>query len=182
MARRAFVVSLVALSLLSLLVPTASAAVKRGRLAIGDSVMAGAKGELRERFFPVVDTATSRQFSAADDRVRYWKSRGKLPENVVIHLGNNGYVQSSDCNAAVKAAGRARNVFLVTVKVPRSWRATNNERLRACASRFSYAYRIDWFGYSKSHSSWFYSDGFHLTPTGQRAYATYISKRVKAVS
>jgi hypothetical protein len=181
-ARRVVVVSVVALSVLSLALPIASAAVKPGRLGIGDSVMAGARAELRERFFRVVDTATSRQFSAADDRVRYWKSRGKLPKNVVIHLGNNGYVQPTDCNAAVRAVGSARNVFLVTLKVPRFYRATNNDRLRACANRFPHAHLIDWFSYSKSHGAWFYADGFHLTPTGQRAYAAYVVRRIKALS
>ena len=181
MAGRVVVVSLVALSLTSLALPGASAAVKPGRLGIGDSVMAAARAELRARSFRVMDTATSRQFSAADDRIRYWKSRGKLPRNVVIHLGNNGYVQPTDCNAAVRAAGRAREVFLVTLKVPRFYRATNNERLRACANRFSYAHLIDWFTYSKSRSSWFYADGYHLTPTGQRAYASYIVRRIKAL-
>jgi len=162
--------------------PAAPAAVKPGRLGIGDSVMAGAKDELHDKYFRIVDTATSRQFSAADDRIRYWKGQGKLPENVVVHLGNNGHVFGTDCNAAVRAAGSARNVFLVTVKVPRFYQKTNNERLRACANRFGYAYLIDWFTHSRNHPAWFYSDGYHLTPTGQRAYASFIAQKVKAVA
>jgi hypothetical protein len=181
MARRVTVALAVVVSLMAT-APGASGEIAKGRLGIGDSVMAGAKDELRALYFRVVDTSTSRQFSAADDRVRYWRSRGKLPENVVIHLGNNGWVYPTDCNAAVKAAGSARNVFLVTLKVPRFWRETNNARLRACADRFSYAYLIDWFAYSKGHSSWFYADGYHLTATGQRAYAAFIASRVKALS
>lgn len=181
MARR-LVVVLTVVAALVVSAPGASGEVAKGRLGIGDSVMAGAAGELHDVFFRIVDTATSRQFSAADDRVRYWKSRGKLPENVVIHLGNNGWVYPADCNAAVTAAGSARNVFLVTVKVPRFWQKTNNDRLRACAGRYSYAYLIDWSSYSRSHASWFYSDGYHLTATGQRAYASYIAQRIKALT
>ena len=181
MARRLTVVLTVVAALVTT-APGASGEVAKGRLGIGDSVMAGAVGELHDVFFKIVDTATSRQFSAADDRIRYWKSRGKLPENVVVHLGNNGWVEPAACNAAVTAAGSARNVFLVTINVPRFWRQTNNERLRACAGRYSYAYLIDWYAYSRGHSSWFYSDGYHLTSAGQRAYASYLAQRVKAVS
>jgi hypothetical protein len=180
-ARRLTVV-LIVVAALATSVPGASGEVARGRLGIGDSVMAGAAGELRDVYFRIVDTVISRQFSAADDRIRYWRSRGKLPENVVIHLGNNGWVEPAACSGAVTAAGSARNVFLVTVKVPRFWRQTNNERLRACADRYSNAYLIDWYAYSRSHPSWFYSDGYHLTSTGQRAYASYIAQRVKTVS
>lgn len=181
MARRLTVVLTVVAALVAT-TPAASGEVAKGRLGIGDSVMAGAAGELHDAFFRIVDTATSRQFSTADDRVRYWRSRGKLPENVVIHLGNNGWVEPAACNAAVTAAGSARNVFLVTVKVPRFWRQTNNERLRACADRYASAYLIDWYAYSRSHPSWFYSDGYHLTSTGQRAYASFVAQRVRAVS
>lgn len=181
MARRLTVV-LIVVAALATTAPGASGEVAKGRLGIGDSVMAGAAEELHDAFFRIVDTATSRQFSTADDRIRYWRSRGRLPENVVIHLGNNGWVEPATCNAAVTAAGSARNVFLVTVKVPRFWRQTNNQRLRACADRYPSAYLIDWYAYSRSHSSWFYSDGYHLTATGQRAYASFVAQRVKAVS
>ena len=57
-----------------------------------------------------------------------------------------------------------------------------HERLRACADRFGYAYLVDWFNHSRNHPSWFYSDGYHLTPTGQRAYASFIVQRIKAVA
>ena len=179
---RRLVVSLIVVASLVAVAPRAPAAIAPGRLAIGDSVMQGAADELRATFFRIVDTAISRQFSTADDRIRYWRSRGKLPENVVVHLGNNGYVVGTDCNAAVMAAGSGRNVFLVTVKVPRFWQRTNNERLRACAGRFSYAYLIDWFGYSRNHPAWFYADGYHLTPTGQQAYASFLAREIKAIA
>jgi hypothetical protein len=179
---RVLVVSLVVVASILAATPGASSSVRPGRIGIGDSVMQGAEGELRSLFFQTVDTAVSRQFSLADDRIRYWRSRGRLPRNVVVHLGNNGYVQPADCNAAVTAAGSGRNVFLVTVKVPRFWQRMNNERLRACADRFSHAYLIDWYGYSRSHPAWFYDDGYHLRPTGQQAYASFVAQRVKAVA
>ena len=157
---------------------SAGGAIRSGRIGIGDSVMRAAASQLKNRGFRVVDTTTSRQFSQADDRIRYWRSRGKLPRNVVVHLGNNGYVYDGDCARAVKAVGAGRTIFLVTVKVPRQWQAANNRRLRDCASRFGRARLIDWYRYSSGHGAWFYSDGYHLTPTGRSKYAAFLAAKV----
>jgi hypothetical protein len=155
--------------------------IKPGRLGIGDSVMLGAKSELHAHGFGIVDATVSRQYYAAPSRVVYWKRLGKLPKNVVIHLGNNGIVLLSDCYHAVQAAGN-RRVFLVNLKVPRSWRIRDNKTLHHCARHFGRAYLVDWYGYSHDHPRWFAKDGYHLTGTGARAYAGLISRRIAAVS
>lgn len=141
------------------------------KIGIGDSVMRGATNELRARGFRV-NTVQSRQFSDAPALIRSLRAAGRLPPIVVIHLGNNGYIDQADCRAAVRAAG-ARRVYLVTLKVPRGWRAANNRRLRICANRFANASIVDWFSYAVNHPSWFY-DGFHLTPIGRRKYASFV--------
>jgi hypothetical protein len=154
----------------TLVAPSVASARKYG---LGDSVMQGATGELRARNFKV-NTSTSRQFSAAPSIIRKLARRDRLPRKVVIHLGNNGTVDPADCRRAVKLAGN-RSVYLVTLKVPRSWRKANNRKLRTCARRHG-ADIIDWYSFSKSHGSWFYNDGFHLTPRGQRKYARFLSR------
>jgi len=151
--------------------------IRAGRLGIGDSVMLGAKQELRARGFGVVDAVVSRQFYRAPALVRYWRRQERLPEDVVIHLGTNGTVNLTDCYQAVRAAGR-RKVFLVNLKVPRSWRAEDNQRLHHCAKHFPNAYLIDWYGHSHDHPGWFASDGYHLSGTGRIAYATLIKREV----
>ncbi|TMK17734.1 MAG: hypothetical protein E6G37_05295 [Actinobacteria bacterium] len=161
--------------------PLALGSIKAGRLGIGDSVMLGAKRALHARGFGIVDAVVSRQFYTAPGRVLYWRRRGRLPRNVVIHLGNNGIVQLSDCSHAVQAAGSHRHVFLVTLKVPRSWRKLDNDRLHICARRFANAYLIDWYGASRDHPAWFASDGYHLTASGQTAYASLVARRIAAV-
>lgn len=155
---------------LSLAAPGVASARKYG---LGDSVMQGATRELRSRHF-TVNTTTSRQFSDAPQIIRRLARRDRLPRKVAIHLGNNGYIDPADCRRAVNNAGN-RQVFLVTLKVPRSWRRTNNQRLQTCARRHG-ADIIDWYAFSRSHDSWFYSDGFHLTSVGQRKYARFLSR------
>jgi hypothetical protein len=172
--------SVVAVAAIVATASPSAAGVKAGRLGIGDSVMLGAKEELHAHGFGIVDAVKSRQFYSAAARVNYWKGRGKLPRNVVLHLGNNGIVELSDCYHAVRAA-RHRRVFLVNLKVPRSWRALDNRRLRRCAKHFNRAYLVDWYGHSHDHPSWFARDGYHLTGTGQQKYASFVSHRIASV-
>jgi hypothetical protein len=168
-------------SVVCLAAAPADATIKAGRLGIGDSVMLGAKDELHSHGFGIVDAVKSRQFYTAPSRVRYWRNAGKLPRNVVLHLGNNGTVLLSDCYHAVEAA-RHRHVFLVTLKVPRSWRRADNRTIHRCAKHFKRAYLIDWYGHSHDHPSWFARDGYHLTATGAAAYASFVSRRIASVS
>ncbi len=57
-------------------------------MAIGDSVMLGAKSQLKAAGVRKVDAAVSRQASVGPGLVR---ERGAaLPEHVVVHLGTNG--------------------------------------------------------------------------------------------
>jgi hypothetical protein len=182
-ARTALRCSLVALVLLGVAPgQPAGAAIRPGRLGIGDSVMLGAKRDLDARGFRIVDAVVSRQFYTVEGRVLYWKRRGALPTDVVIHLGNNGTVDLMDCYRAVRDAGPDRNLFLVTLKVPRGWRHIDNQRLGRCAAHFANAYLIDWYGYSADHPGWFYADGYHLRPAGRRAYAAFVSQRISALT
>jgi hypothetical protein len=153
-------------------------AVPRGRDAIGDSVMLGAREELRARGVRV-DATVSRQFRDAVPIVRSMAVHGALRRLVVIHLGTNGIlIDGADCDAISKTAGKARRVVLVTVTGPTSSvRKAQNTRLRACASRHVNTRVVDWYGHSRGHGSWFYADGLHLTVAGQRAYAAFVDER-----
>ena len=152
----------------------AGAAIPPGRLAIGDSVMLGAREELTARGIRV-NAVVSRQFRDAIPLVEQLKAAGRLRRKVIVHLGHNGIlIEAADCNRISEVAGPNRTVYLVTLKIPRSYRRTQNERLAACAERRANTLLVDWFGYSHDHPSWFASDGYHLTPTGQAKYAAFI--------
>ena len=172
---RALSSTLVAVSIVLSAAPV-HAGVPAGRYAIGDSVMLGAREALIARGIRV-NADVSRQFDDAAPLIRKLATR-RLPTNVIVHLGTNGMIDGADCDALVRAAGRDRHVYLVTVKVPRDYRDPNNARLRACAHRHDNASVIDWYGLSRYHRSWFYSDGYHLRPVGQREYARLINQSV----
>ena len=127
--------ALVWISSIALDATPALAAIPPGRLAIGDSVMLGARDELTARGIRV-NAVVSRQFRDAVPLVEQLKAAGRLRRKVVIHLGNNGIlIDAADCDRISEVAGPNRTVYLVNLKIPRSYRRIQNERLAACAQR-----------------------------------------------
>jgi hypothetical protein len=153
-------------------------AFSKDRYALGDSVMLGAKPNLKDKGFAIVDAAESRQAYKGPSLLR--KRGGKLPKNVVIHLGTNGTFPLSVCKKMVSTAGPDRRVFLVTVHVPRSWQKANNKVIHACDAAFAAdrVHVIDWNATVKSHPKWLYGDHTHLRPAGARGFAALIDNNV----
>ena len=147
------------------------------RYAVGDSVMLGARSNLKDAGFGV-DATESRQAYTGPALLR--KKGDRLPTNVVVHLGTNGTYPLSTCKALVKAAGPNRRVFLVTVHVPRSWERSNNRTIRACADAFEpgRVHVVDWDALARKHPSWLYSDRIHLKPAGAAGFSRLIDSAV----
>jgi len=154
-----------------------------GVFALGDSVMLGARAALREHGFHV-DAKVSRQFGASVGIIRAAIERGTPPRDVVVHLGTNGTITMKDCRRLVTLVGPERRVFLVDVRVPRSWQFSDNDTLFRCDAAFApdRVHVVDWYQYSKGRSSWFTPDRIHLQPPGQRAYAALLASAIRAVS
>jgi hypothetical protein len=153
-----------------------AAAVPRGRYAIGDSVMLGSK-KLLSAHSITVNATVSRQFSQAVPALAALRRAGRLPRNVVVHLGTNGIVKVSDCRAIVDSAGPGRRVFLVTAHGRRSWIPSANAHLRTCAKAYTgrRVIVVDWDRASTGHASWFYSDGIHPNAAGRPHYVALIT-------
>ena len=151
---------------------------KLDAVAIGDSVMLGAKSQLKAAGVKKVDAAVSRQ---AHQGPRLIRDRGAaLPEHVVVHLGTNGTYTMKMCRRLVRAAGPARTVYLVTVKVPRSWEDVNNRMLRRCAEKFGgdRVVLLDWNSVASKNPEYLYADGYHLRPEGAKAFARMVRKAI----
>ena len=146
-------------------------------LAIGDSVMLGARSALQHAGVDKVDAKVSRQVTTAP---RLLRQRGSgLPRNVVIHLGTNGTFPTTVCRAIVRAVGPDRHVFLVNLKVPRSWERSNNRVVSLCAAMHpDQVTLIDWHRAATQHPEWLYADGMHLRPRGAHGYARVITAAI----
>jgi lysophospholipase L1-like esterase len=175
-------VSLMAIAVGSLVftgTPTAHASELKA-VAIGDSVMLGAKSQLQKIGVAKVDAKVSRQATSGPSLVKELAANPDI-KFVVVHLGTNGSYSVETCRETVRAAGIGRTVFLINLKVPRKWENINNSLMAKCAKGFS-ASRVqvlDWHTISQSKKSYLYSDGFHLTPRGAQRFARMVAAAIK---
>lgn len=142
-------------------------------LAIGDSVMLGAARRLRRAGFEV-DAREGRFMRSALRILRTRRRTNRRPRVVVVALGTNYPARYREIRAALRLLGRGRRLALVTPK--RSWRAIGSRPIYRAARRHPRRVRVlDWVGWSAAHDDWFYGDGTHLRPSGQRAYARLLA-------
>lgn len=151
--------------------------------AVGDSVLVGAANSLDRRLSSAgmelgADASVGMQSTTAIGKLEALSSQGKLGEAVVIHIGNNGTVSGAQFERMMEATAEAEKVVVVTDKVPRSWEEPNNRVLRTGATDHPEAVLADWHAVSDGERGYFYSDGIHLTPEGQKAYSQLISSRI----
>ncbi len=148
-------------------------------LAIGDSVMLGARAALQDLGVQKVDARVSRR---ADTAAGLLRARGTgLQRRVVIHLGTNGSFDQQVCRSILKAVGPERRVYLVNIKVPRQWERPNNAAIQRCAtSHADQVTLVDWHRAAGRHPEWLYADGIHLRPSGARGYARLIADAIHA--
>lgn len=142
----------------------------RGVYFYGDSVMLGAAPSLKATFpnCSVSAVVSRRASTVAKSASATFGSIGK--GTIVIALGTNGGVSESDATKIVESMSESKSIYFVTVKGVSSASSTN-KNLRAVASKYSNVSIIDWNSYASGSSGWVYSDGYHLRPAGQKAYA-----------
>lgn len=155
-------------------------AVSVGRVYdVGDSVTLDVKPYLQQYVAGItVDGKVSRQWDTGVSIINGLRQTGRLPQTVVVDLGTNGTVTSTQFDAMMRAAAGASRVVFVTVKVPRSWESSDNAVIHAGVARYPNTALADWHGLSQGHPEWFYSDGYHLTPSGSKALASLIASVV----
>ena len=144
-------------------------------LAIGDSVMLGAKNALQTTIPGIaVDAIKSRQFYQAITNVKDYEGLLALPKTIVIGLGTNGRITDDLFNQMMQTIGPGHQVYFLTARVPRLWESEVNNTLHAGVKRWKNAHVLEWHNFSGCHDDWFVFDGFHLQPPGQRGYAAFV--------
>ncbi|MGI9578782.1 MAG: acyltransferase family protein [Microthrixaceae bacterium] len=147
-------------------------------IAVGDSVMLGASGALRQVMPGIrVDAEVSRQFEDLANAAAWFSTSGNMPGTAVVQIGNNGVAQEDKIEWMIQQLGD-RKVILVNAKVERPWEAISNERTAAAAERHDNVVLVDWYTLASEHPDWFTADGTHLRPAGQLAYAQAIREQL----
>lgn len=144
---------------------------------IGDSVTLGATEALKE-VLPnsVVDGKVSRQFTAGAEVFAERQALGEKPRVLIYALGSNGAIGGeADIQKLVDAA-QGLPVYFVTNRSPLPAQNPNNELLKAYAASHPNVGIIDWWAATEGHEEFLRDDGIHLTPTGQRHFATLIQQ------
>jgi len=152
----------------------------QGRVTgLGDSVLLVAKAEL-ERRLPAasIDAEVGRQFKELVSLARALRDGGGLGEQVILQLGNNGPVTSSQFDEIMDVLKGARRVVVVNVKVSRPWEGPNNSVLAEGVSRWPNAVLVDWHRHGAAHPELFADDGTHMGPTGVQAFVELILVRL----
>jgi hypothetical protein len=146
-------------------------------LAVGDSVMAGAADTLRRAFGgdAVVDAKEARQPTDYPSVIDAYRSADRLPDHVIVQIGNNGPVWYDDLVALQESLAGVDHVYLVNVEVPRSWEGEVNSELAEFVGQWPEATVIDWHSAAAENSDLTY-DQIHLTPEGEALYASLIAQ------
>ncbi len=143
--------------------------------AFGDSVMLEAEPELAAVVSDLsLDAVIGRQAEATLEAVRAFHDAGRLGDEIVLQVGNNGVVTNDEIDQFMSLLSGARRVLVVNVKVDRDWQSQNNELLATRVATWPNAVLVDWHGVASMDPAGLLSDGVHLQPAGVDLYSRLI--------
>ena len=159
-----------------------------GAVCIGDSVMLGSSGRIRE-LLPAcyVDAEVSRYVGGGLDAAKAFEAQGRLGNLVVIALGTNGPIAGYEryevqTRQLLEYLGDSRHIFWVNVYCPHlTWQETNNNYIKKMAAEHGNVHEVDWYGLISQHPEWLTEDGIHPNSEGRVQYAKLIHDRIEQV-
>ena len=161
--------------------PTVAAAAPAPRVvhaqvtAIGESVLLAARRGLQASIDGIeIDAAIGRQTKDIIAVARQRRDEGRLADQVIVQVGNNGPITSGQFDDLMEALRGVERVIVVNVRVPRPWEGPNNDVLAEGVKRTPNAVLADWNKASSSHPEVFADDGVHFAPRGERAFVELI--------
>jgi hypothetical protein len=150
----------------------------RPPLAVGDSSMLLALPSLARVGYKA-NARGCRQFAEGLRLLRDTRRHHRLPHLVVLALGADAAVSSSQINQAKKILGPKRKLGLVTPRETGGGESKDAEVIRNAGRRDPERVKVlDWVRYSAGHNSWFQPDGLHLTFGGAKAFARLLKKLI----
>jgi hypothetical protein len=140
--------------------------------AVGDSVMIDYEQPLEADIPGIAVTASvGRQWTQGEAILEQLKSEGELGAVVIVGLGTNGPITTSEFDATMSILSGASRVVFVNVHVDRTWQDSNDAVLAAGISRYPRAVLVDWNALAEANPGWLYPTGTHLPPGGTGAQA-----------
>lgn len=149
--------------------------------AIGDSVMAAGAMTL-DSVLPgiYIDAKPDRQMPAGLNVVRSLADSGRLRPVVVVGLGTNYIVTTSQLNELMRLLGPHRKLVLINTYVPDQWSKEVNATIAAFIRRHPSVVLADWFAVIRHRTYLLWPDEVHPQLPGTRVYARMVYRAVQA--
>jgi len=143
-------------------------------LAIGDSLMVGARDQLADAHPGIVlDAETGRKFSTGIS-VLEEQLAANNPDVLVFALGTNNGATPEQIETVMDLASNVGDVIFVNVAVPRAWQDGTNAAILEAAAKYDNVSFVDWHAASFEASELFRSDGYHLSASGVERWVALI--------
>jgi hypothetical protein len=165
----------------------------RRLLAVGDSVMLGARDnilaigggwsisvDVRGCRNPTWsgDGCGATDIPSGVDALRSARADGRMGDVVVLSLGNNGPFSAAQFDEVMAEVRDVPRVIWFNQHEPRSYEGPNNAVIAAGVERHANAELVDWHALGGANPSWFQADGIHLTHAGRQAMADLVDERI----
>jgi peptidoglycan/LPS O-acetylase OafA/YrhL len=149
-------------------------------IALGDSVMIGARDRLAARLGPgfSMSAEVGRQASEFVAIVERLEREGHRPAAMIIQMGNNGPLYGEDMEAIQKATAGVGQLFLINDHAPVSWAGESNHALAEAGEDWPHTTLIDWDSVAAAHEDLLW-DGIHMKPAAAALYARLVSRAVR---
>ena len=149
--------------------------------AIGDSVMVAAATALTAFMRGIyIDAQVGRQMQAGLALIQSLAASGALRQIVVVGLGTNGSITTSQIRDLQRTIGPGRDLVLVSTFGPQSWEPEVNAVLAAAARRGGHTELADWDRAIAARPGLLWPDGIHPQPAGARLYARVVLTAIRA--
>ncbi|MEY2580511.1 MAG: hypothetical protein QOE09_360 [Ilumatobacteraceae bacterium] len=112
-------------------------------LALGESVMLGAKPVLEDRGIRTY-AEVSKGPEWELEQLHLAKTKYRIKLGVVIQLGTNGTVTQAEYDAVLKELTDVPRVVMMTVKAPKPWIDSNNAIIRSLPASYPNVVVLDW--------------------------------------
>jgi hypothetical protein len=140
--------------------------------AVGDSVMVASTPALQQALPGIyIDAMVGRQFSTGLQVIADLKAQGLLRPIVVMGLGTNGTVTSSEISQLFAEIGPDRKLVLVNTFEARPWEQEVNSTLAAAAADHPGVVLANWYATIEHRTNLLWPDGIHPQPSGAIVYA-----------
>jgi hypothetical protein len=149
--------------------------------AVGDSVMLASASALEAALPGIyIDVQVGRQMQTGLTALRTLAATGRLRPVVLVSLGTNGGVTTSQLRQLQRAVVPDRELVLVNTFGPQPWEHAVNAALAAAARHGRHIELADWDQAIAARPGLLWPDGIHPRPAGASLYARVVLAAIRA--